>query len=146
MATTNIFEPLKRPFTRTRGYWDDVRTNPGTWYGLDLAKPTGNYVYSPLRLKILLTNYDRFSGYNILAQVRWSTGNLGNLYFWFAHLSKFNVKRGQSVTLKTIIARSGATGTVSGPHLHWSILVRNAWGRYIPVNPEDTKRFKLLRL
>jgi murein DD-endopeptidase MepM/ murein hydrolase activator NlpD len=48
----------------------------------------------------------------------------------FVHLSEILVKEGQSVKRGEAIARMGATGRVTGPHLHWSIKYRG-----IPVDP-----------
>jgi murein DD-endopeptidase MepM/ murein hydrolase activator NlpD len=37
------------------------------------------------------------------------------------HLSRIDVKPGQEVTRGQLIGLSGATGRVTGPHLHWAI-------------------------
>lgn len=56
----------------------------------------------------------------------------GNLVFldhgfgWFtsyAHLSRISVKPGQEVRAGELLGLSGATGRVSGPHLHWGASV-----------------------
>lgn len=39
----------------------------------------------------------------------------------YAHLSKISVKAGQKVTSKDVIALSGQSGRVSGPHLHYEV-------------------------
>ena len=45
--------------------------------------------------------------------------------FIFAHLSKINVVKGQNVSRDTIIGVMGATGNVTGPHLHMEMLDEN---------------------
>src|SRR5262249_50675867 len=41
----------------------------------------------------------------------------------YGHLSKVDVRRGQTVAAGTQIGRTGSTGHSSGPHLHYEILV-----------------------
>lgn len=48
----------------------------------------------------------------------------GNLIFSiYAHLSKLKVKAGQQIEKGQLLGLTGATGRVSGPHLHWGIKV-----------------------
>jgi len=39
----------------------------------------------------------------------------------FAHLSRVDVRQGESVTRGTVLGAVGATGRVTGPHLHWTV-------------------------
>ena len=48
----------------------------------------------------------------------------------YAHLSKFNVTVGQKVKKDDVIGYVGSTGTSTGPHLHYEILIKNR-----PVDP-----------
>lgn len=43
------------------------------------------------------------------------------LFSYFAHLSKFDVREGERVARGEVIGRVGATGRVTGPHLHWTL-------------------------
>ena len=43
------------------------------------------------------------------------------VYSYLAHLSKFTVEEGAMVERGQRIALSGATGRVTGPHLHWTM-------------------------
>ena len=52
------------------------------------------------------------------------------IYTQYYHLSALNVKVGQSVKKGDIIALSGASGRVSGPHLHFGVIAGGA-----QVNP-----------
>jgi murein DD-endopeptidase MepM/ murein hydrolase activator NlpD len=49
---------------------------------------------------------------------------------YYAHLSQFLVVPGQEVTRNEVIALSGATGRVTGPHVHYEVRVAGT-----PVNP-----------
>lgn len=48
------------------------------------------------------------------------------IFSFYLHLSHFNVKVGDRVARGETIARSGNTGYSIGPHLHFSIRIRNA--------------------
>jgi murein DD-endopeptidase MepM/ murein hydrolase activator NlpD len=48
----------------------------------------------------------------------------------YAHLSKIEVKAGQQIEKGQQLGLTGASGRVSGPHLHWSVKVNGA-----AVNP-----------
>lgn len=67
-----------------------------------------------------------------LAEPLYFTGNTvvvdhgGGLYSLFAHLSEFRVMFGETVTPETIVGLVGATGRVTGPHLHWSVRLQGA--------------------
>jgi len=52
------------------------------------------------------------------------------IYTQYYHLGSLNVKVGQSVKKGDIIALSGASGRVSGPHLHFGVIVGG-----VQVNP-----------
>ena len=41
----------------------------------------------------------------------------------YCHFSKLKAKRGDPVSKGDIIGEAGATGRVTGPHLHWGIRV-----------------------
>jgi murein DD-endopeptidase MepM/ murein hydrolase activator NlpD len=49
------------------------------------------------------------------------------LYTISMHLSRIDVKEGQSVSAGGRIGLSGATGRVTGPHLHWAVRWRDAY-------------------
>ena len=48
----------------------------------------------------------------------------------YAHLSRIDVKNGQSVEQGQTVGAVGATGWATGPHLHYEVLIAGK-----PVNP-----------
>src|SRR5690606_19559144 len=53
----------------------------------------------------------------------------------YMHLSRFKVKEGDLVAPGQVVGLSGATGRVSGPHLHWGARVQQA-----SVSPLQVRR------
>jgi murein DD-endopeptidase MepM/ murein hydrolase activator NlpD len=73
------------------------------------------------------------SGVVVLARPLYYEGNcvvidhgLG-LYTLSMHLSRIDVREGQRVTKGHRVGLSGATGRVTGPHLHWAVRWQNAY-------------------
>ncbi len=73
------------------------------------------------------------SGMVVLARKMYYEGNcvvidhgLG-LYTISMHLSRIDVHEGERVTKGELMGLSGATGRVTGPHLHWAVRWENAY-------------------
>lgn len=63
------------------------------------------------------------------------------IYSQYYHLSKMNVKVGDIVKKGDIVGLSGDTGRVSGPHLHFGIMVNN--NQVNPLNFIETINYAL---
>ena len=73
------------------------------------------------------------SGVVVLAQPLYYEGNcvvidhgLG-LFTISMHLSRIDVHEGEHVITGQLLGLSGATGRVTGPHLHWAVRWQNAY-------------------
>ena len=85
-------------------------------FGVDIAAPEGSEVYAPADGLVTLTHPDMyFSGGTIILD------HGQGLSSSFLHLSKILVEAGSFVKQGDLIARVGATGRASGPHLDWRI-------------------------
>jgi murein DD-endopeptidase MepM/ murein hydrolase activator NlpD len=83
-------------------------------FGLDIAAPEGTDVFAPADGLITLTHPDMLlSGGTIILD------HGQGLSSTFLHLSKILVEAGTFVHQGDLIARIGATGRASGPHLDW---------------------------
>jgi peptidase M23-like protein len=83
--------------------------------GTDFQAATGTPVVAPNDGRIVLAADLYFSGNTIIID-----HGLG-VYSYLGHLSAFDVEEGALVKRGQRIARSGATGRVTGPHLHWTL-------------------------
>jgi murein DD-endopeptidase MepM/ murein hydrolase activator NlpD len=83
--------------------------------GLDIAAPTGTAVKAPAQGTVIDTGDFFFNGNTVL--VAHGQGLISG-YF---HLSAIEVKPGQQINKGDLLGRIGATGRVTGPHLHWNI-------------------------
>ena len=95
--------------------------------GLDIAVPVGTSVKAALGGTVATVGNDP-AGYGIYIDVRHS----GGLMTRYAHLSKTLVSSGKRVDRGQAIARSGNTGSSSGPHLHFEV---HKGG--VPQNPKS---------
>jgi murein DD-endopeptidase MepM/ murein hydrolase activator NlpD len=48
------------------------------------------------------------------------------IYTLYGHLSEIDVKVGDTVEVGAVLGKVGATGRVTGPHLHWGLTVERA--------------------
>ncbi|HKQ63292.1 MAG TPA: M23 family metallopeptidase [Candidatus Polarisedimenticolaceae bacterium] len=81
--------------------------------GLDLRAATGTPVLASGPGVVALAEDLYYSGNTIIVD------HGGGLFTVYAHLSELLVHAGDTAAAGQLIARSGATGRVTGPHLHW---------------------------
>ncbi len=130
LAALPAIQPVSNRDPRRIASYYGYRTDP--FYkikkfheGLDFSAPIGTEIYATgdgtvTRIERLRGGYGNY----ILIDHGFSYQTL------YAHLSKFNVKRGQKVKRGQVIGYVGNTGKSTAPHLHYEVR-RN--GR--PVNP-----------
>jgi hypothetical protein len=88
--------------------------------GVDLRATTGTPVAAPNAGRVVLAEEQYFSGNVVLID-----HGVG-MYSFLAHLSRIDVREGQRVEAGQRIGLAGATGRVSGPHLHWTVRLNQA--------------------
>ncbi len=88
--------------------------------GLDIAAAKGTAVKSPASGEVVLIGDFYFNGNSVFID------HGQGLISMMCHLNKINVKQGQLLKQGDIIGQVGATGRVTGPHLHWSVSLNNA--------------------
>ncbi|AXE81575.1 transglycosylase family protein [Streptomyces atratus] len=90
--------------------------------GVDFPVPTGTSVKAVGSGTVVSAGWAGAYGYQIV--IRHSDGK----YSQYAHLSALHVREGRHVSAGQRIARSGSTGNVTGPHLHFEIRTGPGYG------------------
>jgi murein DD-endopeptidase MepM/ murein hydrolase activator NlpD len=88
--------------------------------GTDMAAPMGTEVLAANHGRVVLMGQFFFAGGSIVLD---HGAGLFTMYF---HLSDFKVDEGALVRRGDVMALSGASGRVTGPHLHWGARLVNA--------------------
>jgi len=88
--------------------------------GADFPAPTGTPVHATQGGRVVLAEELYFSGNTVIID-----HGLG-VYSLYGHLSAFDVAAGDNVKVGTVVGKVGATGRVTGPHLHWGVTVSRA--------------------
>jgi murein DD-endopeptidase MepM/ murein hydrolase activator NlpD len=88
--------------------------------GVDFPSPTGTPVHASQRGRVVLAEELYFSGNTVLID-----HGLG-IYTLYGHFSEIDVKPGDLIEAGAVIGKVGATGRVTGPHLHWGLTVDRA--------------------
>ncbi|RZQ55275.1 peptidase M23 [Pseudidiomarina tainanensis] len=120
MRKSFLRSPVK--FTYISSSFNPRRLHPVTGKvrphnGIDYAAQTGTPVMSSGAGKVIASAYNNLNGHYVFVQH-------GERYVTkYLHLSKRLVKKGQRVKQGELIGRVGATGRVTGAHLHYEFLV-----------------------
>ncbi len=98
----------------------------GSHTGVDLNAVTGTAVSSVGPGKVTFAGYDGSYGNKVIVRHEDGTET------WYCHLSAINVRVGTAVSNQTVIGLVGATGNVTGDHLHLEL---RPTGGGNPVDP-----------
>lgn len=99
--------------------------------GMDIAAASGTPILAPSAGRVIELGDFFFSGN--LVYIDHGQG----LISMFAHLSEIDVVIGDQVKKGQVVGKVGATGRVTGPHLHWSLGLNGTWidpALFLPID------------
>lgn len=112
-----VFGRLSSPFGLRR-FFNKQPRKPHS--GIDIAAAEGTPVHAPAAGVVTETGDYFFNGKTVFID------HGQGLVTMFCHLSRIDVAPGQQVAAGDVIAAIGATGRVTGPHLHWSVSLNDS--------------------
>lgn len=127
----DLIWPTIGPITGVYGSQRILNGKPRAWHrGIDVAAPVGTPIVSILPGVIALAEPDMyFTGGTIFVD------HGRGLMSVYAHMNEVEVEEGQRVEKGEEIGKVGATGRVTGPHLHWGMYFFNEIIDPMPLLP-----------
>ncbi|MFE7777692.1 M23 family metallopeptidase [Streptomyces sp. NPDC057445] len=113
---------VSTPYKAGGGMWSS-----GSHTGVDFPVPTGTRIQAVGTGMVVEAG--RGGAYGNHVVIKMSDGK----YTQYAHLSRITVTKGQAVQARQQVGLSGATGNVTGPHLHFEARTGPAYGS--DINP-----------
>ncbi|NYG56803.1 peptidoglycan DD-metalloendopeptidase family protein [Nocardioides perillae] len=110
---------LTATFGQSSSLWSSVHT------GLDFAAPTGTPILSVARGTVAEAGWAGAYGERTVVV------DADGTEFWYCHQESTSVSPGEDVAAGEVIGTVGATGNVTGPHLHLEVRPRGG----APVDP-----------
>ncbi|WP_405013325.1 peptidoglycan DD-metalloendopeptidase family protein [Kitasatospora sp. NBC_01539] len=108
---------LGTPYHKAGSNWSS-----GYHTGVDFAVSTGTSIHAIAAGTVVEAGWGGAYGNNVV--IKHADGK----YSQYAHFSALKVSVGQTVTAGQVIGLSGATGNVTGPHLHFEVRTTPSYG------------------
>jgi murein DD-endopeptidase MepM/ murein hydrolase activator NlpD len=115
-ASLHLTQPATGPRSSSFGLRRFFNGQPRSPHsGMDIAAPTGTAVVAPAAGRVIDVGDYFFNGHTVWVD------HGGGLLSMVCHLSSTTVKPGDELARGDAVGAVGATGRVTGPHLHWSV-------------------------
>ena len=105
-----------------------ARTPPSTAPGTDFGAALGTPIVAPISGTVQRCYWRSGGGRSL-----WIQGD--GIKVYLAHLSQVSRLTGERVRIGQKVGEVGSSGNSTGPHLHFSVQVKNKRGRYAWVDP-----------
>lgn len=114
--TRPFVRPVPQPANSAFGSRSVFNGKPRNAHGgADFLSPSGTPIHAPNDGRVVVARNLYFSGNTVILD------HGAGLFSMLAHLSAMDVAEGDRVAADQLIGRVGATGRVTGPHLHWAV-------------------------
>jgi murein DD-endopeptidase MepM/ murein hydrolase activator NlpD len=125
--TTPPARPVSGIFTSRYGFRRVYNGTPRGYHaGTDFRAAVGTPIKAPFAGTVVLTGQHYYAGGSVYID---SGNGVISLFF---HMSEVGVKEGEFIEKGQVIGKAGATGRVTGPHLHYGLSLA---GQYVDAAP-----------
>jgi len=119
--TTAFVRPVPQPANSRFGTRSVFNGQPRNAHGgADFLSPAGTPIHAPNAGRVVIARELYFSGNTVIID------HGQGVFSMLAHLSTIRVHEGDRLDAGAVVGQVGATGRVTGPHLHWAVRVNDA--------------------